>query len=443
MWLARSRDGGRTWEAAAPVYAPPPDPHQFDNQWAPAVAAGGGRVAVAWVDFRDESWDVYLAVSRDGGRTFSSPRRVDDARGPYERLHTDPVLALLPPGSPQAGPPALAAAWTDLRDRRPDTDVRWAVSRDGGSTWDARGPVHPGDPSPVESGTVAPANQWAPSLAVDRRGRLWVAWQQLDKGTGRNRVMVRRLGSRGWGGEGDDPGPPLAVNPSHGGNQWRPRLAAGSDGRLAVVWEEDGTGSSRGWRLRAALIDTDRDRVGPATTVDPSGPAWAHQQRASAAWTAAGLVVAWQDDRSGTLRVHVTVGWPEGARLRFAPPAVVPSGRAPVRPATGTAAGGMAPQEAGSSAGDGGRPDLGPALEPALVTWADPGSSRAVWVGIAWQGPTTAGGSGVWFTRFRLTGVLHPPSAGPHRCNEGTSRVNRQPTVPGEDPAGRRRPPGC
>ncbi|HEY8488051.1 MAG TPA: hypothetical protein VIL38_03130, partial [Thermaerobacter sp.] len=242
VWLARSRDGGRTWEAAAPVYAPPPDPHQFDNRWAPAVAAGGGRVAVAWVDFRDESWDVYLAVSRDGGRTFSPPRRVDDARGPYERLHTDPVLALLPPGSPQAGPPALAAAWTDLRDRRPDTDVRWAVSRDGGSTWDAQGPVHPADPSPVEAGTVAPANQWAPSLAVDRRGRLWVAWQQLDKGTGRNRVMVRRLGSRGWGGEGDDPGPPLAVNPSHGGNQWRPRLAAGPDGRLAVVWEEDGTG---------------------------------------------------------------------------------------------------------------------------------------------------------------------------------------------------------
>src|SRR4029434_9739704 len=44
----------------------------------PAVSASGRTVAVAWFNALKEEGKAFVAFSRDGGRTFGAPVRVDD-----------------------------------------------------------------------------------------------------------------------------------------------------------------------------------------------------------------------------------------------------------------------------------------------------------------------------------------------------------------------------
>ena len=89
----------------------------------------GGKVFVAWSDFRDYNWDVYFARSDDGGLTFGANRRIDDFQG-FERLNERATLAIDPGGR-------VHAAWTDLRAREPDTNIFYARSDNGGATFSA------------------------------------------------------------------------------------------------------------------------------------------------------------------------------------------------------------------------------------------------------------------------------------------------------------------
>src|SRR5688500_6319195 len=47
----------------------------------PWIAADGSFVAVAWGAATDGKGDIFVAVSRDGGRTFSPPVRVNSLEG--------------------------------------------------------------------------------------------------------------------------------------------------------------------------------------------------------------------------------------------------------------------------------------------------------------------------------------------------------------------------
>lgn len=47
----------------------------------PSLAALGRSVAAVWTATKDGTTNVYLAVSSDGGATFSTPRRVNDQDG--------------------------------------------------------------------------------------------------------------------------------------------------------------------------------------------------------------------------------------------------------------------------------------------------------------------------------------------------------------------------
>lgn len=82
--LAISRDGGRTWSEPVSVSAGPPLVPTFT----PAVAVNDrGAVAVSYFSFEHDPRgqhlvDLYLRISRDGGRTFSPPHRV--TRGSFD-----------------------------------------------------------------------------------------------------------------------------------------------------------------------------------------------------------------------------------------------------------------------------------------------------------------------------------------------------------------------
>ncbi len=47
----------------------------------PSLTAAGRTVAAAWTATKEASTNLYLAISNDGGATFSAPRRVNDIDG--------------------------------------------------------------------------------------------------------------------------------------------------------------------------------------------------------------------------------------------------------------------------------------------------------------------------------------------------------------------------
>src|SRR5215213_7027266 len=47
----------------------------------PSLAVAGRAIAAVWSVSKDGAADVYLAMSSDGGATFSAPRRVNDQQG--------------------------------------------------------------------------------------------------------------------------------------------------------------------------------------------------------------------------------------------------------------------------------------------------------------------------------------------------------------------------
>jgi N-acetylneuraminic acid mutarotase len=79
VFLVNSTDGGKTWSTPVRVN----DDRTNSDQFFPTVAvAGDGTVGVAFYDRRNDpdnlKFDVYLAVSTDGGKTFATNKRLSE-----------------------------------------------------------------------------------------------------------------------------------------------------------------------------------------------------------------------------------------------------------------------------------------------------------------------------------------------------------------------------
>lgn len=130
----------------------------------PSIAADWPFVAVVWGGAQpDGVTDVFLAVSRDAGRTFSAPRRVNDIAGDA-RLNGEqpPQVALVHRASAD---PAIVAVWTTKG--KNGTTLRHSRSDDGGRTFTAAAMV---------PGTDAPGNRGWEAIAVGPDGRVDVIW---------------------------------------------------------------------------------------------------------------------------------------------------------------------------------------------------------------------------------------------------------------------------
>ena len=129
-----------------------------------SIAADGAFVAVAWGGADpDGTTDVFLAVSRDAGRTFGAPRRVNDTIGDA-RLNGEqpPQVALVHRASAD---PAIVVVWTTKG--KNGTTLRQSRSDDGGKTFSAAATV---------PGTDAPGNRGWEAIAVGPDGRVDVIW---------------------------------------------------------------------------------------------------------------------------------------------------------------------------------------------------------------------------------------------------------------------------
>ncbi|MFO7262416.1 MAG: sialidase family protein [bacterium] len=278
--LARSTDGGRTFEPAVTVNDDAgglPSSHTFHD----IAVAPDGTVYVSWIDSRERdrvraalgitdegghggrdghtaadgdapempSSDVRVARSTDGGRTFEPGVVV--ARDVCPCCRTS--LAVAPDGT-------VLVAWRrvfegDVR------DIVVARSTDGGRTFSAPVRVH-------DDGWVIPGCPHAgPSLALDGEGRLHAAWY-----TGReDRQGIHVAASLDGGASFGAPRPLLA-----GG--WVPvslvRLAALPDGAILAAWDDR---RDEQHRIAVARLDGSRVRVladdlaGQAPAVAASG----------------------------------------------------------------------------------------------------------------------------------------------------------------------------
>ena len=193
-----------------------------------ALASGAdGSLYAAWRHvYEGNLRDIAFTMSRDGGRSFSSPVRV---------RHDGWAIAGCPDDGPAMAVDARGAvhlAWpTVIGGSDPQGAIFYASTRDGST-------FTPGLRVPTFGG----AKPSHPQIVIDRRGRLFVAW---DESTGGRRVAAMREVRVQTGGAPSF-GEVVMLSPDPG---TYPVLAATNRGILAV-WTTPGEGSS----VKARLI---------------------------------------------------------------------------------------------------------------------------------------------------------------------------------------------
>jgi hypothetical protein len=227
LWIAASRDGGKSFSPLLKISDAGP-------ARAPSLALGpDATVYLAWTVGEDDAADIRLARSTNGGASFGPPRIVERSAGYSDA----PKIAVDRAGT-------LHLVWAESSGGPFDRyRVLYARSTDGGQTF-------------KPSRTISAVNAAFPSLSLDASGDIYVAWELFDD----HRRRPRGLGfavSRNAGRTFTAPAfvPESADrqgrwNGSHQGLLMR-KLAVNGDGAIAIVNSslKDNDGS-RVWLIR-------------------------------------------------------------------------------------------------------------------------------------------------------------------------------------------------
>jgi hypothetical protein len=178
IFVRRSLDGGRTWEANAFTViahdSTPGIPFE-DKPWVVADTSSSphsGNLYVGWTQFTLSASDLMFARSTDGGKTWSAPLKLNsfsglprDDNGALEGFHG--VVA--PDGT-------LYTIWDD-RD-----GIMMAVSHDGGRTFSKDRRIIPAGPAYFAISGAFRTNGF-PQIGIDAHsGRLYVSWSDVTNG---------------------------------------------------------------------------------------------------------------------------------------------------------------------------------------------------------------------------------------------------------------------
>ena len=210
VYLTRSTDGGSSFGRNSRVAT------RICPCCRPTLAFGpSGEVLVIWRHiYPGPIHDMTVAVSRDGGQSFTEPRRIAEDNWKID-------------GCPDSGPTTarsgrrIYAAW--LTEARPEINgVRLSWTDDGGVTW---------APAVMGSQGILDANY--PAFSVGDDGRAVLVFQGRDPHAkaGWNPFGVYAVEISPDG----KLGAPAAV-PGISSSAQRPTVAAGTGGRLYVAW---------------------------------------------------------------------------------------------------------------------------------------------------------------------------------------------------------------
>ncbi len=233
---ARSTDGGLTWEPARALAIDAGPDVALDKPTLTADPARAGVVYAVWNRLTGLSGDpaastgpAWLARSTDGGLTWEAPRVLHDP-GPGAQTIASQIVVL-----PDGALVNVLVRIRGTTTAEPGSDVAALRSDDAGATWSdpvvvgalrAIGVVDAKTGHPVRAGEVVP------SSSVDASGRIWVAWQDARfSGGARDGIALASSDDGGatWSA-------PLQVNREPRVQAFRPAVAASAGDAVAVTY---------------------------------------------------------------------------------------------------------------------------------------------------------------------------------------------------------------
>ena len=243
VWLARAGGGGQTSSPPARVNPEAGGATAWHGDPPTLAVAPDGTLYVAWTARATGAMHantLYVSASRDGGRTFGPPVKVDD--DPKPGVHGMHSLAVAPDGRVHvawldernvAPPPADGKAGGKHGHKEANREVFFASSSDGGRTF---------SPNRRVAGEVCPCCKT--SLAAAPDGRVYLSWRQVLPGDFRHIAVASTADG------GQTFSEPVVVSD----DRWMiagcpvsgAALSVASDGALRVLWYTAGEAGAPG-----------------------------------------------------------------------------------------------------------------------------------------------------------------------------------------------------
>jgi hypothetical protein len=270
--LSTSRDGGRSFETPLRINADRPASHAFEG----IASAPDGSLLVGWLDDRDGPGRAGTFAARivEGGRRVEAERRLGSSSCVCCRV--DVVVA--------AANDAAAVLW---REELPGKvrDMLLAVSHDAGRSFAQPALVHDDgwvlDACPHRGGRVA----------IDPGGRLVSTWYTEGRDGRPSLLLAVSLDGRRFGA-------PLRFDEEDGSIPDHVGLALAPAGTALVVWES-WTAARR--RVMARVVSPGSDSLGPAQSISTTVKGFAPAVIA----TRSGFAVAWHEEAFPVTRTVV------------------------------------------------------------------------------------------------------------------------------------------
>ena len=322
VYLARSTDGGRSFDVRMVYDAPKENPHLGYN-YAPVGAVDPENPRSVYVGWAQGEWQspkepskAVVAASTDGGRTFGAPHDISALTGsehPWLSVGNGGVVHAVH-WSKGFGKPLAAPNLPVPTARQDPVPIYYVSSRDRGATWD-RMEIDPGVQSYYRPPVIA---------ADPRSDAVYVVWYSTveprnfaltGQGTDRTEIFLRASVDRGktWGERrtvNDDAGtganhslPGVSIAPngrvdiawSDSRNSPRPQTSPGRDQGLLDIYYS--SSEDQGRTFSPSLKINDR-------AIDRSLGVWSNNVGASVATGMAStndtVYLTWQDSRAGS-----------------------------------------------------------------------------------------------------------------------------------------------
>ncbi len=289
IFVASSENGGRTWRDV--VRADRDDQGTAYSAWPQIAATPYGDVYITWEDARDGKNDIYVGISRDQGQSFKTERRIDTGEAKGKNHSFAPRL--------DADDDTVYVVWHDTRggDKR---DIFMNYSTDYGDTW-------LNTAERVETDTVGAFDSLFPDVAV-RGETAHIVWS--DAYSGGYDTYYRQAVQGGLIGE---EATRLDTDPAGYANSMNASVAI-SDDALIVAWE-DGRADAAQEGYNDVYYNFSRDN---GTTwnaldlrVDSMEEGSAYKINLNVALHRQEMMMSWTDGRNGTGDVyfhHMKVG---------------------------------------------------------------------------------------------------------------------------------------